>query len=131
MVIGLLAGSLVQGVTGLFTNDEILNVGPLYAYINDELSLQITSIHRQLFYWILGAIALHVAAVLVHQFIKRDNIITAMFKGKKAKRTEALDQISYSSSRMILALIILIILSLVLAWIIHHAPEAALYSEEY
>lgn len=131
MVIVLLAGSLVQGITGLFTNDEILNVGPLYAYISDELSLKITTLHRQLFYWILGAVALHVVAVLVHQFLKRDNIIAAMFRGAKEKRDDAVDQVSITSSRTFLALIILVILSLVLAWIIYHAPEAASYTEEY
>lgn len=131
MVVVLLLGSLAQGITGLFTNDEILNVGPLYAYVADELSLKITSIHRQLFYWILGAIALHIVAVLVHQFLKRDNIIAAMFKGTKIKKDNAEDQTSISSSKIGLALVIVIALSLLLAWIILHAPEAALYTEEY
>ncbi|GGY71779.1 hypothetical protein GCM10011613_15820 [Cellvibrio zantedeschiae] len=131
MVIVLLLASLIQGVSGLFTNDEILNVGPLYAYVSDELSLKLTSLHRQLFYWILGAILLHIVAVLVHVFIKRDNIIKAMFTGKKAQQDHAVDQTPISSSRIWLAIIIVIILALVLAWIISHAPTAALSIEEY
>jgi len=142
MVIVLLLGSLIQGLTGLFTNDEILNVGPLYGYISNELSLQLTSIHRQLFYWILGAVALHVVAVLVHQFVKRDNIIVPMFNGKKVfsgekikkddgLENDELEQVSIKSSQIILALIIVAILALVLAWVITHAPEASLSIEEY
>src|SRR4051812_3171573 len=44
MVVALLLAILVQAVTGLFSNDEIINLGPLYGYINDELSLKLTSI---------------------------------------------------------------------------------------
>jgi cytochrome b len=123
MVIILLPAILVQAITGLFTNDEIFNVGPLYAYISDELSLSLTSLHRQLFYWILGAIVLHIAAVLCHQFLKRDNIIGAMFTGKiTAKGLE--NEKSISSSKLWLAVILVIVLSLILAWIVLNAPEA-------
>jgi len=123
MVIILLLTVLIQAITGLFTNDEILNVGPLYGYITDELSLKITSIHRQLFYWILGAVLLHIVAVLIHVFFKRDNIIKAMFTGNKP--AEGLDEEkSIKSSKIWLAIIIVVVLALMLAWVIAHAPEA-------
>lgn len=123
MVITLLAAVLTQAITGLFTNDEIFNLGPLYGYISNELSLQLTSIHRQLFYWILGAIALHVVAVLIHIFLKRDNIIKAMFTGRKIS-SEGNTQKAISSSRIWLAVIIVVVLALLLAWVIYSAPEA-------
>jgi cytochrome b len=123
MVIILLLAILVQAVTGLFTNDEIFNLGPLYAYVSDELSLQLTSVHRQLFYWILGAIGLHIAAVLFHVFFKRDNIIKAMFTGEKDIHA-ATNIKPIKSSRIWLAIIIVIILALILAWVISTAPEA-------
>ncbi len=44
MVIALLGAIFVQAATGLFGNDEIFNVGPLYGYVTNELSLQLTSI---------------------------------------------------------------------------------------
>jgi cytochrome b len=123
MVIVLLSALLVQAITGLFTNDEIFNLGPLYAYVSDELSLSLTSLHRQLFYWILGAILLHIAAVLFHQFLKHDKIISAMFTGKKsAKGLE--NEKSISSSKLWLAIILLAVLSLLLAWVVMSAPEA-------
>jgi len=121
MVIALLLGSLVQAVTGLFTNDEIFNVGPLYAYVTDELSLKLTSLHRQIFYWILGAIALHILAVVFHVWFKRDNIVKAMFTGKK--NAEGLEgEPTIKSSRIWLAVIIVVALALGLAWIISSAP---------
>jgi cytochrome b len=131
MVVILLVAILVQAITGLFTNDEIFNVGPLYAYINDELSLQLTSLHRQLFYWILGAIALHIIAVIFHVVFKRDNIIKAMFTGKKNTPTtdgenspSSNDQVSITSSKGWLAIVILIVLVAILAVVILTAPEA-------
>ena len=123
MVVTLLLGILVQAVTGLFTNDEILNLGPLYAYVSDELSLKLTSLHRQLFYWIVGAILLHIIAVLFHIWFKRDNIIKAMLTGKK--NAEGLEgEPSIKSSKIWLAIIIVIVLALVLAWVISSAPQA-------
>lgn len=128
MVVALLLIILIQAVTGLFTNDEIFNTGPLYAYISDEFSLKLTSLHRQLFYWILGAVLLHIAAVLIHVFFKRDNIIKAMLTGKKSAQDVEHEK-SISSSRIILAVIIIVVLALVLAWIITHAPQAVPSSE--
>jgi len=128
MVVVLLLTILIQALTGLFTNDEIINVGPLYAYISDELSLKLTSLHRHLFYWILGAVVLHIIAVLVHVFFKRDNILKAMFTGKKS--ATGIEEKSISSSRIWLAVIIVIVLALVLTWVVIHAPQAVI-TEEY
>lgn len=145
MVVVLLIATFVQAITGLFTNDEIFNLGPLYGYINDELSLQLTSLHRQLFYWILGAIALHILAVIFHVVFKRDNIIRAMFTGKKnlptpedsqpspensqlspedVQHQASDDQVSITSSKLGLAIVILIVLIAILAAVILTAPEA-------
>ncbi|HOY24804.1 MAG TPA: cytochrome b/b6 domain-containing protein [Cellvibrio sp.] len=131
MVVILLVATLVQAITGLFTNDEIFNVGPLYAYISDELSLQLTSLHRQLFYWILGAIALHILAVIFHVVLKRDNIVRAMFTGKKNLPTSedsqpqpSDDRVSIKSSKIMLAIFILAVLIAILAVVILTAPEA-------
>lgn len=133
MVVVLLLAILVHAITGLFTNDEIFNLGPLYAYVSDELSLQLTSLHRQLFYWILGAIALHILAVIFHVIFKRDNIVRAMFSGKKNLSTSeesqpqtSDDQVSIKSSKIILAIFILAVLIAILAAVVLTAPEAAL-----
>lgn len=128
MVLALLIALLVQAVTGLFGNDEIVNLGPLYGYISDELSLKLTSLHRTLFYWILGAVVLHIAAVLFHLWFKRDNILKAMFTGTK-KCQQAAGEKPVSSSKTWLAAIIVICLIALLAWIIIHAPEAVSVSD--
>ena len=122
MVITLLIALLAQAISGLFSNDEIINLGPLYGYINNDLSLSLTSLHRQLFYWILGAVILHIIAVGIHVWFKRDNIVKAMLTGEKtAAGLEGEQEIT--SSRIGLATIIVITLSLALTWLIYSAPE--------
>ncbi len=122
MVIILLMALLAQAFSGLFSNDEIFNLGPLYGYVSDDLSLSLTSLHRQLFYWILGAVILHIIAVCLHVFFKRDNIVKAMLTGEKnAAGLEGVKEIT--SSRIGLAIIIVITLSTALTWLIYSAPK--------
>lgn len=123
MVVVLLLTMFVQAATGLFTNDEIFNVGPLYGYISNELSLQFTSVHRQLFYWILGAVFAHVVAVLYHLFAKRDGIVKAMFTGSKIG-DHLKGEAAIKSSRIWLAVVIILVLSGILTCLVLHAPEA-------
>lgn len=123
MVLLLLLLMLVQAITGLFSNDEIFNTGPLYGYISNELSLQLTGIHKDLFYWIAAAVALHVIAIFFYLIVKRENLIKAMITGKKP-RAGYEGARSIESSKIWLALVLVVIISAVLAWIIVSAPEA-------
>lgn len=121
MVVTLLLALLAQAITGLFGNDEIFNVGPLYGYISNELSLRLTSLHRQLFYWIAGAIGLHVMAVIIHRFFKKEKLVEAMFTGRKhvIAHDEAIE-----TSRTVLAALIVIAFSVLLTWLVMSAPVA-------
>lgn len=121
MVIVLLITLLIQAGTGLFGNDEIFNVGPLYGYISNELSLQLTTLHRQLFYWILGAVVVHILAVIAHLLIKRERLVRAMITGRKPHpHNGAADGIH--SSRIWLATLLVIVVVGVLTSVVLHAP---------
>lgn len=121
MVVLLLLALLVQSLTGLFANDEILNVGPLYAYVSNELSLRLTSLHRQLFYWLAGAAGIHVLAVLAHYLFKRENLVLAMITGRKSRAPADADE-SIGVARDWLALVLVVVIAAGLAWIVQHAP---------
>lgn len=120
MVVVLLAGLGLQAVLGLFANDEIFNVGPLYGYVSKERSLLLTSLHRQFFYWILAAVALHVLAVVAHGRFGGDGLVKAMVTGRKPYGRSA-DAIG--SSRTWLALLLSVALAGALAVIVSGAPE--------
>lgn len=125
MVLTLLLVLLLQAATGLFANDEIFNIGPLYGYVSHELSLKLTAVHKELFYWIVGAVVIHVGAVLFYVFVKRENLIKAMITGKKPVQGLAKANV-IESSRIWLALVLIVIVSALLAWVIVTAPEASL-----
>jgi cytochrome b len=121
MILGLLLALLTQALLGLFGNDEIFNYGPLYGYVSNARSLVLTSLHRRLFYWILAAIALHVAAVVYHRVARREPLVRAMFTGRKPAAVvpagEAID-----ASRTWLAVLIVVALVAALTWAVRHAP---------
>lgn len=127
MVLALLGLLLIQAVTGLFANDQIMETGPLFGYVSSTLSDQLTTVHKQVFDIILAAVFIHVAAALFYLWVKRDNLILPMFTGRKAAdRVPAGEEIR--SSRTAVALAILIALGAVLYWVISTAPEAMLFS---
>ena len=124
MAISLLGALAVQAATGLFANDEIFNLGPLYGYVTDARSLALTSLHRQLFYWIAGAALLHVLAVFAHLALRKDDLVKPMFTGRKpAARVAAAEEIG--ASRTWLALLLAAGVSASLGWVVMHAPAAS------
>jgi cytochrome b len=123
MVVTLLLGLAVQAATGLFSNDEIFNVGPLYGYVSNELSLQLTSLHRQLFYWIAGAIGIHILAAIGYRVFNNEKLIEAMFTGRKSLQQTTEDD-GIEKSQTVLAIVIMLAFSALLTWLIMRAPVA-------
>jgi cytochrome b len=124
MVVFLLAALLAQGLTGLFANDEIFNTGPLYGFVDDALSLRLTSWHRRLFDWILIAVGLHVLAVLAHRLVRKHDLVGPMFSGRKPAGTVS-EAEAIGSSRLWIAALVLAALLALLTWLVTHAPAAA------
>ncbi len=124
MVLALLASLFVQAATGLFSNDEIFNTGPLYAWVSEAFSLQLTSLHKLLFNWIATAILVHVLAIVAHRLLTRENLARAMWSGRKPAHAVTSDEV-IGSSRLLLALLLLLIVVATLAWLVAHAPAAA------
>jgi cytochrome b len=123
MVIALLTALFVQAASGLFGNDEIFNVGPLYGFVTNETSLTLTSLHRHLFYWLLAAAIVHVLAVIAHRWFKKENLVAAMFTGKKAHHAVPASEVIHAS-RTWLAVLIVFTLGVGLTWVVVHAPPA-------
>jgi len=83
MVLVLLILLATQAGLGLFSNDEIATTGPLARYVSDETSLILMSRHRVLGKILLVLVGVHIAAVLFHLFVKKENLVRAMFHGNK------------------------------------------------
>lgn len=126
MVLAMLAMLLAQAVTGLFANDQVFETGPLFGFVTIETSDRVTSIHKQLFDWIVAAVAVHVAAALFYLWVRRDNLIKPMVTGyKPGELVPQAERIK--GSKLWLAILIAASIGGVLAWIVRSAPEASLY----
>ena len=83
MVLVLLILLAMQAGLGLFSNDEIATTGPLARYVSDETSITLMGRHRVLGDILLILVGVHIAAVLFHLFVKKENLVRAMFHGNK------------------------------------------------
>ncbi len=124
-VVAMLIVLLLQAGTGLFANDEIMNVGPFYGWVDQELSNRITSLHRLNSDILLVLICLHLAAVAWYVAVRRQPLIRAMVTGRKpatfVAKTEAI-----TASRTLPAIVIVAVLASALALALKAAPDAIL-----
>ena len=84
MVVVILFVLLAQTITGMFSSDDIVSEGPFVYYASSDMVKSMTGWHHFLFDALIVLVVLHVAAVLYHQFIKKEKLIQAMFSGNKA-----------------------------------------------
>lgn len=83
-VFALMAVLLLQVGTGLISDDEIAFFGPLVRFVDGATVSQATTFHKDIGQWlVLALVVLHVLAIAVHQFIKRENLVGPMVHGDK------------------------------------------------
>jgi cytochrome b len=82
MITVLLALGLIQGLTGLFSRHKTVH-GPLMELVSAATAKLITKVHSFNVNLLLLCVAIHVAAALYYVFVKRENLIRAMFNGRK------------------------------------------------
>jgi cytochrome b len=83
MVLLMLALLLVQTVTGLLANDDVMTDGPLVPLVGKSWSDWFTNIHGINFTLIEIAVGLHVLAVLTYALLKRQDLVRPMVTGRK------------------------------------------------
>jgi cytochrome b len=91
-IVAMLALLLIQTITGLFANDDILIEGPLYGWVSKGMSDWLTTVHKFNFNVLLAMITVHLAAVFFYLLVKRENLIHPMLNGCKRLRPEQAGQ---------------------------------------
>jgi cytochrome b len=124
-VVAMLAALVAQGATGLFANDEIMNAGPFYGWIDSSLSNRITGLHRLNSELLLVLVGLHLAAVAWYVGLRRRPLLRAMLTGRKPA-TDVPETEAIPGSRLPLALAIVAVLAAALALAVAKAPEASI-----
>jgi cytochrome b len=128
MILALLGLLLTQSVLGLFANDQVLEAGPLYGYVEGATSDRLTTLHKQLFDLIVVAIAIHIGAALYYLWVRRENLILPMITGRKPGSSLPAGAEGISRSRTLLAIAILAVTGTLLWWVVATAPEASLFA---
>ncbi len=117
-VFAMIAVLSLQVLTGLVSDDEIAFFGPLVRYVNSDTVSDATQFHKSIGQWlVIGLVALHVAAVLVYQFVKRQNLVGPMLHGDKTLSHPAPGTVDGIAQRLLAAALAL--LSGTAAYLIH------------
>jgi cytochrome b len=83
MVLLMLLLLSVQVGAGLCANDGGINEGPLAKYVGQTWSDRLSLVHAINFKLIAAAIALHLLAIIVYTYVKRQHLVRPMLTGKK------------------------------------------------
>ncbi len=126
MIVALLGMLLAQGLTGLFSNDQVYQTGPLFGYVTAEMSDRLTTLHKQIFDVLWIAILIHVLAAFFYLIVKRRNLIAPMFSGKKWRKNVPPGE-EIHSSRGVVAIAIAAVVATALFVLVQTAPEAFLF----
>lgn len=105
-VLALLGLVLLQGLTGLFTSDDILSEGPLAHLVTSKTVGLLSAVHRIGFKLLLAFIALHLAAVVFYRVVKKDDMVEAMITGEK-QVPEDVQGIRFKNPLLALAILVL------------------------
>jgi len=105
MVILMIVLITIQTMSGLFINDDVFSSGPYYGSISKGLEKVMIFLHHNTFDLMIGAIALHISAIVYYWRVKKQNLVLPMFTGKKTddqvKKSDAIPH-----SKLLLAVII-------------------------
>jgi cytochrome b len=82
-IIAMILALLVQAVTGLFANDDIVTEGPLFDWVSKATSDGLTRVHKLNQDVIIVLVSIHILAVLFYLFYKRENLVKPMITGVK------------------------------------------------
>ena len=82
-VIVLIVVLALQTLSGLFANDGAGNEGPLASLVSLDASTRLSEFHDWNLRVLLVLSGLHVAAVLFHWLVKKENLVPSMFTGRK------------------------------------------------
>ncbi len=78
---------IVQGLTGLFSTDDVFFEGPFAYYISESFVKSATALHHYFFNTLIILIIVHIIAVIYHQLVKKEKLLQAMILGTKPTLT--------------------------------------------
>jgi cytochrome b len=124
MVLLMLLLVAVQAATGLFTTDTIVWTGPYYPAVKESTSSLLSTVHNVNFNFILGAVGLHILAIIYYSVFKKQSLVSAMFHGYKPASLVP-PQHAISSSQLLKAVIVAAVAACFVYVLLANAPPAS------
>ncbi|MEJ0087921.1 MAG: cytochrome b/b6 domain-containing protein [Pseudomonadota bacterium] len=104
----LLALLFAQVVLGLFAVDvDGIESGPLSSHVSFAAGRLCAKVHHQVFNLLLALIAVHIVAVLFYVLVKKQNLIAAMFHGRREYAQDLPPVVNASKVRLIVGAIVI------------------------
>lgn len=83
-VFALLTMLLLQVSSGLMSDDQVSNAGPLSRFVPDYVSASATHYHKNIGTYTLSTLVVfHIGAIFFHLIKNRENLVSPMFNGDK------------------------------------------------
>jgi cytochrome b len=123
MVVFMLLLVAVQVATGLFTTDDVVWAGPYNPAVSSSTASTLSSIHNINFNFIMGAVALHIAAIVFYTLYKKQNLVVPMLHGHLPAAMVP-EHEAISSSQLLKALVVSLLAAGFVYWLLAHAPVA-------
>jgi S-formylglutathione hydrolase len=120
-MLALLAVLALQGVSGLFANDEVASSGPLYGWISHAASNRWTRVHHLNSDAMAVLIGMHVLAIAWYAWVRRKPLVRAMVTGMKPASTTGA---AIGRTRWMRVALIVLAACAALAHAVNTAPEA-------
>ena len=122
MVLLLLILMLLQVSSGFVSSDDVFWYGPMYEWVSDDLQELLAEWHKTLPDILLGLVACHIFAILIHEIALKERLVKAMLNGKKQLLNhDYQDQVIFKqasvSSRKPLRVRLIMMLAVSMAWL--------------
>jgi cytochrome b len=115
-VLALLSLLLAQIVLGLFAVDvDGIESGPLAIHVSFETGRVCARWHHRVFTALEVLVALHVAAVAYYVIVKKENLVGAMFSGRRGYPSEPAEPVAFASWRRI---VVVVAIAIAIAWFV-------------
>ncbi|MEH6556759.1 MAG: cytochrome b/b6 domain-containing protein [Oceanicoccus sp.] len=106
MVVVMLAGLLVQALSGLMTTDDIFVEGPWVLWVSEEWVSWAGEVHGVMFRVLIALVVLHLLAILFYQVVKQQRLVVAMITGNKLREREDEAATNLSIGRLLLLAVV-------------------------
>lgn len=81
MVVVMLGLLLFQGITGLFSTDDVFVEGKLYGLVDEETAEWLTGLHHDSSELLIPVLVLHILAIIFYRLYKKHDLLKPMITG--------------------------------------------------